>query len=454
LNPLAEGFVALVATVLMSAPRRTALLMLIVGTCYIPFYMGFELGGFNFTAIRVLTAVGIARVIIRREVAGIPGAATDRLMLVWSAWLLASSAFHREPSAALIYRLGLVYDALGIYLLVRCFCRSLDDVTAIGRMLVVAIVPLALAMLYQKLTDNDPFSILGGVGDHSLVREGKIRANGPFGHPILAGTVGGTCLPLALSLWRSHRMRAWLGILSSATIVWSSASSGPILAAAAGVFGLYLWRYRLRMRSVQRLAIATYILLDLVMKDPAYFIIARVDLAGGSTSWYRARLIQSAFEHLSEWWLAGTDYTRHWMQVVVPWSPDHTDIASHYIQLGVWAGLPLILLFIATLFSGFAAVGRAVGNQSTFGSDEKFAIWSVGAALFALAVSGLSCSYFDQSFVFVYLMLGALASVPNLVAATPVAAVIAPVAPALGSRFSNVTPTRIGLSMKKPAQGR
>jgi len=142
------------------------------------------------------------------------------------------------------------------------------------------------------------------------------------------------------------------------------------------------------------------------------------------------------------------------MQVVVPWSPDHTDIASHYIQLGVWAGLPLILLFIATLFSGFAAVGRAVGNQSTFGSDEKFAIWSVGAALFALAVSGLSCSYFDQSFVFVYLMLGALASVPNLVAATPVAAVIAPVAPALGSRFSNVTPTRIGLSMKKPAQGR
>jgi hypothetical protein len=156
-----------------------------------------------------------------------------------------------------------------------------------------------------------------------------------------------------------------------------------------------------------------YIALDVVMKDPAYFLIARIDLAGGSTGWYRARLIESAFEHLNEWWLAGTDYTRHWMHVAVTWSPNHTDITNHYLQMGVTGGLPLILLFIAILVKGFSFVGQTLRKPGDLPQENLFIIWAFGASLFAHASTFISVSYFDQSFVFLYLTLAAIGSVQS-----------------------------------------
>ena len=90
---------------------------------------------------------------------------------------------------------------------------------------------------------------------------------------------------------------------------------------------------------LERLSFDT-ILLDLVMKAPAYYIIARADIIGGSTGWHRAALIDSAIRHLNEWWLIGTDYTRNWMVTGVSWSADNTDITNHYLYLGVLGGLP------------------------------------------------------------------------------------------------------------------
>ena len=414
-NSLASTFLLLTASVLLAAPRRMAPLALIMGTCYIPFYLGVQLGPFNFTAIRMLIAVGVLRMLMRGEYPMRPFTAVDRMMAVSAAWLLLSSQFHVDPGSAFIFRLGLAYDALGIYVLVRSYCRNMEDVDGLAQMTVIALVPLALLMTYEKTAEFNAFSLLGGVDAHPMVREGKIRANGPFGHPILAGTVGAVCLPLMLGLWGNHRARAALGIAACVTIIFCSASSGPILSALA-ISALYFWRHRAHIKRIQWMGVGLYVLLDIVMKDPAYFLIARVDLAGGSTSWYRARLIQSAFEHLSEWWLAGTDNTREWMWVVVSWSPNHTDITSHYIQLGVWGGLPLMVLFIATMFKAFAAVTSGVRSDSTLMPSSKFTLWSLGAALFSIAVTGLSVSYFDQTFAFVYLFLGALSAVSSAVA--------------------------------------
>jgi len=200
-----------------------------------------------------------------------------------------------------------------------------------------------------------------------------------------------------------------IGIMACVTLVFCSASSGPIMSAMAGIFALLMYRYRHRARFLQCLAVLGYIALDLIMKDPAYFLVARIDLAGGSTSWYRARLIQSAIEHLPEWWLVGTDYTRDWMWVIVRWSPNHTDITSHYIQMGVWGGLPLLFLFIIVLAKGFSGVAKA--QQATHLSpDSQFMLWAIGSSLFAHAATFFSVSYFDQSFVFLYLTLGSIGS--------------------------------------------
>jgi hypothetical protein len=146
------------------------------------------------------------------------------------------------------------------------------------------------------------------------------------------------------------------------------------------------------------------------MKAPAYYLMGRVPLVPGSTGWHRARLIESAISHLSEWWVAGTDYTRHWMPSGVSWSPDHADITNHYIMMGIWGGLPLMLMFIIIIAKGFSYVGQILRTISDERLNTRFIIWALGASLFANAATMISVSYFDQSFLFLYLTIASIGS--------------------------------------------
>ena len=286
----------------------------------------------------------------------------------------------------------------------------MDDAIWLCRVVVMLLVPIALEMVYEHIAGHNLFSMLGGVSEIPTIREGKLRAQGPFAHAILAGTVGAVCLPLAVALWREYRGAAVLGIVACLTIVVASSSSGPLMSAMAAMAALALWPWRNRMRALRWALLVAYIILDFAMKVPAYYLLARIDLTGGSTGWHRAELIDSGIRHLSEWWLAGTDYTRHWMPTGVTWSPNHTDITNHYLQLGVQGGLPLMLLFIAIFAVGFAQVGRVVQTEESLGRGRAFFAWALGASLFAHAATAVSVSYFDQSVAFIYLTLATIAT--------------------------------------------
>lgn len=410
MNGIAITFVVANAIALMFLPRRLAPLPLLVGTCYMTLGQGFEAGPFSFTVIRMLVAAGFLRVLLRGERLQERINGMDWLMLLWAFWALCSSLFHQDVPAALVNRLGLVYNACGIYFLLRIFCQSLDDVAGLCRVTAILLVPLAVEMVYESLTAHNLFSLLGRVPETPVLREGRVRAQGPFAHSILAGTIGAVCLPFVIALWRTRRKEALAGISACLIMIVTSTSSGPILSAVAAVGALFMWRYRRRMRFVLWMSVIGYLCLDAVMKVPAYFLIARIDLAGGSKGWHRTRLIQSAFEHLSEWWAGGTDYTRHWMPTGVSWSPDHTDITNHYLHMGVIGGLPLMLLFIGLLVKGFASVGRIVRQRNDLEPASLFMIWALGSSLFAHAATFLSVAYFDQSFVFLYLTLAIIGS--------------------------------------------
>ncbi len=410
MNDIAIAFIIVNAVALVTLPRQWAPLPLLVGACYMTLGQGIELGSFHFPVIRILIVFGMVRVLMRGErmMGGMNG--LDWLIVAWAAWSLASSLFHKDVPGTLVNRLGLVYNACGMYYLLRIFSQSLDDVVTQCRIAAIILVPLSLMLLVEKTTGHNLFSALGGVLENSEIREGKIRAQGPFAHPILAGTAGAVCLPLMIGILRQHRKTATAGLAACCCLVYASASSGPILSAVCAIGAVGMWHWRHRMRLVRWLAVLGYIGLDLVMKAPAYYLIARVDLTGSSTSWHRAALIDAALEHLSEWWFAGTDYTRHWIAYGVDWSENHVDFTNHYLQMGVWGGLPLMLLFIAVLARGFSFVGRMLRLTPELPPRSAFTIWSLGATLFTHAVTFISVSYFDQSFVFIYLTLAMIGS--------------------------------------------
>jgi hypothetical protein len=154
--------------------------------------------------------------------------------------------------------------------------------------------------------------------------------------------------------------------------------------------------------------------LQLVMNNPVWYLMGRIDLTGGSTGFHRAELITQALKSLDEWWLVGTDYTRHWMPYGIGWSKTQVDITNYYLKMGVLGGLPLMLCFIAVLTKSFQLLGRSMRSMRSLGGPTEFMLWCIGAALFAHCVTFLSVAYFDQSFVFLFFVIGA---VPGLVAA-------------------------------------
>ena len=371
---------------------------------------GVEIGPFHFQVIRILVAVGVVRVIMRGERLADTMNSLDWLMVAWAAWALISSLFHEDVSGVFVHRLGLIYNGCGIYFLLRIFCRSLKDVVGLCWITAILLVPLSIVMLLEQATGQNVFSALGGVAELSEIRNGKIRAQGPFVHSILAGTVGAVCLPLMVGLWHQHRKIAIVGTAACLSMVFASASSGPILSALFGIGALFMWHWRHQMRFFRWFALLGYIGLDLIMNAPAYYLLARIDLTGSSTGWHRAFLIEAALAHLSEWWLAGTDFTRHWMDYGVGWSGNHIDITNYYLNMGVWGGLPLMFLFIAILIKGFSFVGQSLRQAADFSFETRFMIWALGASLFSHAATFVSVSYFDQSVVFIYLTLAAICS--------------------------------------------
>lgn len=410
------------AVALLAVPRRWAPLPFIMTACYLSIGQAVEIGPFTFTAIRILILVGVLRVVLRGErlTGGLNG--LDWWIVLWAIWAALSGVFHENPNDTLINRLGLVYNTLGIYLLLRVFCSSVEDVTGLSKATAILLVPVALEMLYEAAGFPSLFYLLEGTPRAVYIREERIRAVGPFVHPILAGTVGAVCLPLMLGIWKRRPLAARAGSIACILMVVSSASSGPLFSAVASAAALLMWRNRYRMQSVRWLALGAYLSLALAMKAPVYYLIARIDFVDGSTGYHRALLIESAIAYLGDWWMAGTDYTRHWAPSP-GFNPQHTDITNQYLSMGVMGGLPLMLLFIAGLVKAFSLVGERLREQTGPLQQNQFMLWGLGSALFAHAITFLSVSYFDQSFVFLYLTLAAIGSARTVVKTADVRAV-------------------------------
>ncbi len=418
-------FSLVASAMLLGLPRRWAPLPLLMGAAYMTPGQELEIGPLHFPVIRLLIAVGFLRVLAKGERIAGGLNVLDRIMVLWAIWAAASSLFHVEDS--LVTRLGMILNALGAYLLFRVFVQDTEDIRNTFRMVCILLVPLAGALLVEKLTGRNCFAVIGGISEEVAVRHGRFRARGPFAHAILAGTVGAVCFPLALAQWRQNRRVALAGLAATGSIVFASGASGPVMTVLSILVALALWRVRDHLRMIRWGAVLLVLALAVAMKDPVYYLLARIDITGGSTGWHRAALIKASIDHLGEWWLAGTDYTREWMPTGVEWNTRHTDITNHYIAMGVWGGLPLLLLFWGVLVAAFALVGRALRATQNGDVEQQFLIWTLGAILFGHTATFLSVSYFDQSVVFFYLL---LACIGSIYATTAVAAAVhAPEAP-------------------------
>jgi len=404
-TPFAVVLVLVAIGLICGLPRKYVFFPLLFATFLIPMDQAVVIGGLHFTILRVLIVVGWARVLAAGWQKTYRPSPLDQAIVIWGISAGITFVLLWGEWGAFINRLGFMYSAFGIYFLFRVLFQSTTDIDQAVIVFATICALLAVVMVNEKLTGRNVFSVFGGVSEFTPVREGSLRAQGPFQHPILAGTFGAVLLPLFIGLWWGQKKRksiALLGIISALVMVVASSSSTPIMAAMAGILGVCLWPLREWMRVLRWSIVIVLTSLHIVMKAPVWALMARVDVVNGSSGYHRYELVNQFILHFSDWWLVGEKYTSSWGYFM-------HDVSNQYVAQGTEGGLITFALFLWVIVRCFKVLGRARKSPLT-NSEAKKRLWSLGSALVACLAAFFGTTFFDQTTVAWYALLAMIAT--------------------------------------------
>jgi hypothetical protein len=391
-----------------------AMMPILAALCFLPSGQSLQIAGLHFYLFRLALLASLTRVLIRGEVSSIRWCLLDTLVLCWIMAFVGFGSLSHPGS--LITLGGTAFDWVTSYIVTRSLLRDRNDFLLQIRFLAIMIIPLAVAMIVETTTGRNAFAVLGGLGENSLLRDGKVRAQGAFQHSILAGTFGVTLLPLMIGLigTRNRRLK-WSGVagtFSAALIVWASASSGPFLAAWGCMAAFCIWGLRHSLRLVLVGLLLMVLMLQAGMERPVWWIFDTVSSLTGGSGWHRSYIIDAAIRHWDEWWLIGTSRTVHWGGYPpAPSNPDNIDITNEYIAQAVDGGALTLCLFLAVLWTCFKRLGSAFrAKRGSIDPETEWLAWCTGVALLAHCISFLSIAYFDRTIFYFFWLLSAIAA--------------------------------------------
>lgn len=433
IHPVGVAVLALLSILVFTLPRHWSLAPMLILACFVPAGQRVVLAGMDFTFLRLLVIVYWVRIIAFKDYAGLRLIALDYAVVAWTLVVAIVFILQWGNMWAVTNRAGTIYESIGIYVTLRCLLRSWADVER--TILILAMVAICAAgfFMIEKQTGRNMFSVMGGVRPFTQVREGRLRAQGAFSHPIMAGCFFAIVLVLSSGVFMARRKRplTMAGCIASATIVIMCASSTPLLAVLSGGLGMAFAWTREILRPFRYFLVALLIVLHFVMEGPVWALIARVSAVGGSTAWHRKHLIDKTVANFGEWALLGVKSTEHWGYGL-------RDVTNQYILEGVRGGIWGMALFVTVIVLAFRAVGKALRSEPD--RTGLFWIkWAVGASLFTHCMSFIGVSYFGQATVSWFLSLALAATISQL--------------PAMQSK-PTLRPGRPPTNDQRPARGR
>lgn len=386
----------LVAMVLFFVlPRKFVIVPVLATIFLIPAGQQFFVAGIHLFVCRLLILVAF----IRAMVSKVPkqksrfAGGWNPIDTAFTCYVIISAAatLARNPEAgALVNQIGYVWDLLLGYLLLRSLIQDEKDTFLTLKCFAGLMVILAAAMLVEQEKMMNVFGLLGGVNATPEVREGKIRSQAVFQHALTAGSFAATAIPLFFLLWNNGKAKlfAIVGVAAGTLMTLTTQTSTSLMTYAAGIGAVFLWPIRKNMKKVRTVLLVVLVGLHLVMKAPVWFLIARIDLTGSSSSYQRAELIDQFVNHFSSWWLIGTNDAGTW-----GW--DMWDAQNMFVSVGEAGGLAALVFFILVVSRSFAKIGNSRRRERN--RKQEWFLWFLGSALFANVVAFFGANYFDQS---------------------------------------------------------
>jgi hypothetical protein len=393
LHPVVLAAMIILIPLICLLPRRWVVVPLLLGILLTPGGQNVYIGGVHLFVSRLLVLIGCGRVLLSKPSGRLFPATfviLDKLFVVWAFYRAAAVLLLFPDTGALVNQVGFLLDALGGYFLFRSLIQDEQDVERVVMAFAIVALVSAAEMVREQLTGQNLFGMLGGILATPDFREGKIRAQAAFGISIAAGTFGATAFPLFLWFWKrgASRVVAIAGAASSSIMVFASASSTPIMAWLGAILTVCIWPMRKQMRLIRWGIVLLLIVLQIGMKAPVWFVIAHIDIGGGS-SWERANLLDTCIRHFGDWWLIGTRDNANW-----GW--DMWDKCNQFVNEAETGGLVVLICFIAMFVFCFKRIGAArkaaEGNRS-----REWQVWLLGGMMFAQILAYMGIDYFDQS---------------------------------------------------------
>lgn len=407
IHPVGLTMLILSSIAVLMAPRKYAVIPFFFLMCVVA-RQRISIVSMDWDFLRILIAVGWARVLIRKEMTGFRLHLLDKFTIAWSVAASLGYIIQQANGDAIVLRAGATLDTLGAYFLFRVLIRSWDDIWTLIRGAAIIVIPIAIAFLMEKATSRNMFSIFGGVPEYTKIRQGRLRCQGAFAHPILAGSYWAAMIPFFVALWfgSKNRILSVVAVASAMLIIFACSSSTPVAAVGFVLIGWCMYLVRAHMSTVRWTIVGVLIALQLLMQKPVYHLISRIDLVGGSTGWHRYHLFDQFVRRIGEWFFVGTPSTAHWGYGLF-------DVTNQYVLEGVRGGILALVFFVAMVVTAFLAVREVL--RGTKGHRELQMLgWAIGVAIFTHSIIFFAVSYFGQIVILWHLTLAIAASAAML----------------------------------------
>ena len=407
--PLGLAMLLLCGLILLFANRQRALWPVFIMFLLISQAQKLVIFSLDFNQMRIMAIIGLLRVLLKGELKNIKWHKIDYLVI---AYALLVTFFHiiRDGESVIVFELGRLLDSVVPYIVFRALIQTHQDVISAIKKLIVLTTIASAFFLNEHLTGRNMFSIFGGVPEFTVIRDGRLRCQGAFVHPIIAGVCFATMAPLFVALWwHQYKTQAVVGVLAALLIIYACASSTPVFGVLSSILGAFFFFLREHMMAIRWSIYSMIVFLHMIMQAPVWSLIARVSATGSSDSWYRFMLIDVTIHFFSEWGFLGSSSSSYasWYNTFGP-----VDITDQFVKVALNGGLPGLILFIFTIALAFGAVGR-MWRLAKQDKAKMYLAWALGCSLFAMVMSFVGVSIWGQMILIWSMVLAMIASMDN-----------------------------------------
>ena len=407
IHPLALVIFLVAAFWLFYGPRGKIIWSVLLIACFISVAQRFALVTMDFSFIRTIGTLGLIRILTYGELRTIKPNVTDKLMLAFVVLLVGMTGIREGPNGA-VSKAGFSLDLFSMYWVGRVSLKTTKDVRMMMAALGLMAIPLSMFFIIEKTTGRNYFSMFGGVAPFTLERDGKLRAQGSFCHPIIAGVFFACFLPLAIGVIRSRvrglasLLGGWVAVVFSVLIILMSNSSTPVAGVLIGLMAWATFRFRRSLKTWMCVAVFLMVIGHFGSSNGIHHILfTRVDFTGSSTGYHRYLLVDGLIDNVTSWAFIGDSTPGY--------NRSFRDITNMYVVSALAGGAITLGLLLSLVYQAFKAATQGVRNAVT--REELMMMYGMGCAFTTICISFMAVACYGEGVVPWYVLLGGGVSV-------------------------------------------